>query len=216
MMNPLNVPVFPLPDIVFFPRVVLPLHIFEPRYKDMINDILKLPKEKQLIAITSIQGKHGNKILFENIVTVGRIIFHEPYKDGSGKLNIVLLGEFTAEVEEIEDVNTKYRQVKIIEIRDEYWINEQEEKSKLSIELNNALLKFSKRTRIKFEDLSKLPLEDLINSLSFSINVSTSKKHDLLKIQDFGNRIRMLVKLIDTIGYYVKYVPNEEDYIDIN
>src|SRR5260221_13600164 len=31
-------PVFPLPNVVFFPRTILPLHIFEPRYRQMIAD----------------------------------------------------------------------------------------------------------------------------------------------------------------------------------
>lgn len=34
-----NVPMFPLPQIVFFPHTVLPLHIFEPRYRQMIRDV---------------------------------------------------------------------------------------------------------------------------------------------------------------------------------
>ncbi|HKA86137.1 MAG TPA: LON peptidase substrate-binding domain-containing protein [Haliangiales bacterium] len=33
-------PVFPLPDLVFFPGTLLPLHIFEPRYREMIADVL--------------------------------------------------------------------------------------------------------------------------------------------------------------------------------
>src|SRR5262245_15723445 len=36
-----TVPVFPLPDLVFFPHASLPLHIFEPRYREMTDDALK-------------------------------------------------------------------------------------------------------------------------------------------------------------------------------
>ena len=35
-----KVPIFPLPNVVFFPRVVLPLHVFEPRYLQMTEDAL--------------------------------------------------------------------------------------------------------------------------------------------------------------------------------
>ncbi|TPW01330.1 MAG: putative Lon family ATPdependent protease, partial [bacterium] len=34
------VPIFPLPEVVFFPGVVMPLHIFEPRYRAMTADAL--------------------------------------------------------------------------------------------------------------------------------------------------------------------------------
>ncbi|MYI75519.1 MAG: Lon family ATP-dependent protease, partial [Acidobacteria bacterium] len=34
------VPLFPLPNVVLFPRVFLPLHIFEPRYREMVRDAL--------------------------------------------------------------------------------------------------------------------------------------------------------------------------------
>jgi len=37
---PAAIPIFPLPNVVFFPKTVLPLHIFEPRYKEMIGECL--------------------------------------------------------------------------------------------------------------------------------------------------------------------------------
>jgi len=39
-MLPPTIPVFPLPNVVLFPNVFLPLHIFEPRYRQMVNDAL--------------------------------------------------------------------------------------------------------------------------------------------------------------------------------
>ncbi|MBI3455520.1 MAG: LON peptidase substrate-binding domain-containing protein [Candidatus Rokubacteria bacterium] len=39
-MAELQIPIFPLPDVVFFPETVLPLHVFEPRYRRMIADCL--------------------------------------------------------------------------------------------------------------------------------------------------------------------------------
>jgi Lon protease-like protein len=36
----LRVPIFPLPEVVFFPQTILPLHVFEPRYRQMIKDCL--------------------------------------------------------------------------------------------------------------------------------------------------------------------------------
>jgi Lon protease-like protein len=40
-MLPLEIPIFPLPNVVLFPSALLPLHIFEPRYRAMIADVLE-------------------------------------------------------------------------------------------------------------------------------------------------------------------------------
>jgi uncharacterized protein len=40
-MLPTTLPVFPLPNVVLFPNVFLPLHIFEPRYREMVRDALE-------------------------------------------------------------------------------------------------------------------------------------------------------------------------------
>ena len=40
-MLPSSIPLFPLPNVVLFPNVFLPLHIFEPRYRKMIADALE-------------------------------------------------------------------------------------------------------------------------------------------------------------------------------
>jgi Lon protease-like protein len=39
-MLPRSLPLFPLPDVVLFPNVFLPLHVFEPRYRAMVEDVL--------------------------------------------------------------------------------------------------------------------------------------------------------------------------------
>ena len=39
-MLPFSIPIFPLPSVVLFPNVFLPLHIFEPRYRQMFTEAL--------------------------------------------------------------------------------------------------------------------------------------------------------------------------------
>ena len=39
-MHERRIPIFPLPEVVFFPETVLPLHVFEPRYRQMVADCL--------------------------------------------------------------------------------------------------------------------------------------------------------------------------------
>jgi uncharacterized protein len=46
------IPLFPLPDVVLFPRMPLPLHVFEPRYRKMVADALQ---ERRLIGMTLLR-----------------------------------------------------------------------------------------------------------------------------------------------------------------
>ncbi|MGH7804559.1 MAG: LON peptidase substrate-binding domain-containing protein, partial [Candidatus Binatia bacterium] len=39
MPLPKIIPLFPLPNVVLFPQVLLPLHIFEPRYREMVREV---------------------------------------------------------------------------------------------------------------------------------------------------------------------------------
>ena len=84
------VPVFPLPGVVFFPRTILPLHIFEPRYRAMVRDAVEREK---LIAVALLRpgweaNYEGNPEL-HTIGTVGRIEDLEPLPDGRFNLRLV-------------------------------------------------------------------------------------------------------------------------------
>jgi Lon protease-like protein len=84
------VPVFPLPGVVMFPRTVLPLHIFEPRYREMIRDATRADG---LIAIALLrpgweENYEGNPA-FHEVATVGRIEDLERASDGRFYLRLV-------------------------------------------------------------------------------------------------------------------------------
>jgi hypothetical protein len=85
------IPVFPLPNVVFFPRMPLPLHIFEPRYRDMVRDAARGPR---LIGMALLRGEwqseyYGRPPIF-GTGTVGEMVRMEELPDG--RFNIVLRG----------------------------------------------------------------------------------------------------------------------------
>jgi Lon protease-like protein len=110
---------FPLPDLVTFPHVVLPLHIFEPRYRQMTEDALAGDRLITMIQISALsQGKTWTEPPpLEEVGCLGKIIQHERLADG--RFNFLLLGRKrvrlrreiatgklyrSAEVEILEDV----------------------------------------------------------------------------------------------------------------
>src|SRR5262245_60922356 len=93
-------PVFPLPTLVLFPHTVVPLHIFEPRYRAMVGDALQ---GDRLIAMALL--KPGWEKDYEgappvhDVVGVGRILRDERTEDG--RYHILLEGVARARIEEL-------------------------------------------------------------------------------------------------------------------
>ncbi len=77
-------PVFPLPDAVLLPHAIQPLHVFEPRYREMVNDCLDGSGQ---IAIATFKGTDWREE-YEGLpslrpaVCVGQIVQHEALDDG--------------------------------------------------------------------------------------------------------------------------------------
>jgi Lon protease-like protein len=98
--SPLNlraVPLFPLPNVVLFPRAILPLHVFEERYKQMTSDALQGERQIAMALLRPGWEKnyHGAAPI-EPIVCVGTILAHERLADG--KYNLLLQGVTRAKV----------------------------------------------------------------------------------------------------------------------
>ena len=85
------VPLFPLPGVVLFPRAVLPLHIFEDRYRAMTADALASDKTVAMALLKpGWEKSYYGRPAIEPVVCVGRILSHEKLADG--KYNFLLQG----------------------------------------------------------------------------------------------------------------------------
>ena len=86
-----SIPLFPLPGMVFIPYTVLPLHVFEPRYRDLVDDAMAGNK---YLAVPRLRpGWESNYEASPDVFPVmgfGKILRYEPLADG--RANIVLLG----------------------------------------------------------------------------------------------------------------------------
>jgi uncharacterized protein len=109
----LEVPVFPLPKLVLFPGTSLPLHIFEPRYRDMLADTLASPGD-QLIAVAQLkpgwESAYDGRPAIYPIAGVGRITTHVHNADGT--YDIVLDAVARVQLEELAPAGLLYRRAK--------------------------------------------------------------------------------------------------------
>jgi len=86
------VAVFPLPDVVFFPRTILPLHVFEMRYRAMVKDALASDSRLAVALLQpGWQADYEESPAFHDIATIGRIDGLERTRDG--RYHFRLVGE---------------------------------------------------------------------------------------------------------------------------
>src|SRR3989442_1788524 len=97
---PSVIPVFPLPNVVFFPRTYLPLHIFETRYRRMVRDAAA---SHQMIGMVLLKegwetDYEGTPAIFP-IVAVGRMGTVQALSDGRFKILLQGLSRFQIQAE---------------------------------------------------------------------------------------------------------------------
>ena len=105
------IPIFSLPTVVFFPRTYLPLHVFEPRYREMVADVTQ---EGQCIGMALLKegweaDYYGNPPVY-GIGCVGRVLNVQLFADG--RSNIMLQGLERFEILE-EYTDRSYRRARV-------------------------------------------------------------------------------------------------------
>jgi Lon protease-like protein len=98
--RPARIPLFPLAGAILLPRAQLPLHIFEPRYREMVRDALAGPGRIGMIQPMPVLGD-----------AVGAIVGAEELDDG--RFNIVLHGSNRFRLIAERDLGTSYRQADV-------------------------------------------------------------------------------------------------------
>jgi Lon protease-like protein len=106
------IPIFPLPRVVLLPSEVLPLHVFEPRYIELVRDAVA---SHSVIGMVEVLPGHEEELPqsppVREIGCVGFIAAHEELEDG--RFLMWLLGLERFHIERELDVPTSYRQVQV-------------------------------------------------------------------------------------------------------
>jgi hypothetical protein len=118
MAAQIAVPIFPLPDLTFFPHTMLPLHIFEPRYRAMITDCLARDRRLAVVGLRpGYEADYEGRPAVFPVMGVGRIVQWE--RMASGRYNLVLRGECRARLDRELPADTLYRMVAATPLEDQ-------------------------------------------------------------------------------------------------
>lgn len=179
-----QLPVFPLPNTILFPEVSIPLHIFEPRYRQMAKDCLD---GKGVICLATISEKwdgiNEGDFAFYPMGTISLIVKYNPLEDG--RINIILKGLARCEMLDCQYRNNKlYRSVKIQTKEND--LTEILEKSTEN-ELRQIAANFFKSqptssSEIEInEHFSKMDTKQIINVLCMNAPISIAEKHAIFE-----------------------------------
>ena len=188
-----RIALFPLPNVVHFPGTELRLHIFEPRYRQLVTDLLDLePEERRIgMVLTRPANEPGEEPEVFPGGTAGLLTEVESLPDG--RSNIVLLGDFRFRIQREIGGNT-YRQALVSPVG-EPWLDERNPSvSALRRELVELVESLSEEVGDRFpvdpEQLADLaglgrpsdprPFERLVNNIAADLDLPALRKLTLL------------------------------------
>lgn len=193
-----RVRLFPLPNLIMFPHVVQPLHIFEPRYREMVEDALSTD---QLIAIAHLQpgweAEYEGRPPISPVICIGRIVSHAQLDDG--KFNILLLGLRRATIANELPLTRSFREAQVAVLEDRYASSASQQRASVQRELLRCFRRFtpeSPAAQEQFESLMnhRLPLGVLTDVISFTMKFDVDLKQRLLSEWNVDERAKMLVE----------------------
>jgi Lon protease-like protein len=179
-------PLFPLPNLVFFPRTRLPLHVFEPRYRQLVRDALAAEQRFGIVLMRSGWESQyfGTPPLFE-FGTVGTIEQAVPLDDG--RYNIVIRGDARFRI--LDEVSqTPYRTARVvIEKEPAPEATEAYEQRQWLADLSHQYLRYLP-DQSAVPEIETVDLESLANALIMSLNIEIEEKQKLLEIGNVVSR----------------------------
>lgn len=191
------IPIFPLPNCVLLPRAILPLHIFEPRYRDMLSDcVCGVPLIAMAVLSPGYEEKYYTHIAaIRPVVCVGEIIRHEKLEDG--RFNILLQGVTRATVVS-EDREKAYRRgvLKPIACCGPMKACESDLlRSRVLAALSEPRMKqyAAQCGWTRVAEAADIPVSDVVDYLASGISCNTENALKFLEEPDLSRRIEMLV-----------------------
>jgi uncharacterized protein len=189
-------PLFPLPNVVLFPNVFLPLHIFEPRYREMMSDVLQADR---LIGMVLLRpGWEANYDGCPAVFSIGcsGVVTHVERLD-DGRFNIVLRGMERFRIVE-EDRSRGYRRAAVEALpergltpHDRDVVRSQRAKLESLLAPAVGTAESDPRTTAAMSD------EDLVNALAQYLGLEPLEKQALIEQDSLRCRAESLVELLE-------------------
>ncbi len=189
-------PLFPLPNVVLFPGVFLPLHIFEPRYREMVEDALATDRLIGMVLLRD--GWESDYDGRPPVYAIGcsALITHcEKLPDG--RYNIVLRGLDRFRIVE-EDHTCSYRRARTAAVHDrELTADDRADLRHQRGRIEMLIAPSEQSGGIDPRAAAAMSDEDVVNALAQYLELEAVEKQALLEQPDVPDRARALVELLE-------------------
>ncbi|TAH34458.1 MAG: hypothetical protein EYC70_16080 [Planctomycetota bacterium] len=196
MDSPAVVPLFPLPNVLLYPDAILPLHVFEPRYVQMVEDLQESGNDR--IAL-GLMRPGWEPSYFENppvfdVAGLGRML--QCSRTSEGRFNILVQGLTRVRLVEESPSGRLYRTVRVDELA-EIPPPDSPDVAGLHQSLREGLIEFAEGSLL----LSKsAPLSYLADILIVALPLDVAHKQELFSILDVEERARRVLECLRDIN----------------
>ena len=203
------IPLFPLHGTILLPGSILPLHIFETRYRQMVEYVLE--NDELMIGLIQPEAHDSKKLC--DVGCAGTIVHSQ--KLPKGNYMIQLQGKSRFQIVEELKTDTLYRKARV-----EYSSFKHDTKE-ASLSKDIQLLyknfrEYSERNDLKIEwdKIEEIPANYLVNLLSMNLDFSGIEKQTLLESPDLDSRLEDLIALMDMSGLSDDLADSSPNYLN--
>jgi Lon protease-like protein len=191
-------PLFPLPDVVFFPKTLLPLHVYEPRYRALASEAL----EQDRIICTALlkpgweSDYYGSPEVYP-VGCVGKIVQHQKLPDG--RYNITLGGIVKVSIESSVRLEL-YRLVRVRPLEDDSTWARGERAAAEAAELMRLFrqVQEGQAPSVLLAEMlgQEMTPESILNTVALNLNAEPEVKEQLLELDSLDRRYQAVLQIL--------------------
>jgi len=194
----MEIPLFPLPNLVLFPNIVVPLHIFEERYKSMIDSCVDRDEPFGLVLLRS-GAEEENEQTIHRVGVSARVVEVERLEQG--RMNILCEGESRFRIYRFTQQLPFWKGT--VEFFEDQELRTAESLYDQVAELYRGVAALS--AKLSGSDPAEVVLPESATDLSFMVSyvldIESEEKQRLLEMTSTTERLRLLVAhLTDTLS----------------
>ncbi len=187
------IPIFPLSGVIYFPKINLPLNIFEPKYLTLVNDCMMSEKYMGII-----QLKKNSSDIY-SVGCLGKITENKKTKDGRVLINLTGISRFEVKNEINNDKHYREFEVSYAKYEDDLKLKEQLKKTEKFEELSSKTKQFFARNGLllDWKEFEKLDQDQRVNTLAMIAPISNEEKQTILESVNIQTKASILSEIIE-------------------